>query len=178
SLALGTQRVLRAEHTRRARQLVLPLGDLVGHALPILAQRHHAIQVDETDRRQHGEAQYDALVTQQFAAIPVLQHVPQALEPRTQRGHRTPSATMEKRSLSPCLVVGEAKFTFLKRFDFPSAVSRSEAERACPSRVRRPLRRLRPVRYASAGISSVSSFISGVTWGSRPSLRVSTSFWS
>src|SRR5262249_56443535 len=143
-----------------------------------LAKGQDAMQVEETARRQDEDAQDDALVTARMAAIPVLEPRPQGLEPRTQRAHRTTSATMEKRSLSPCLVVGEAKFTFLKRFDFPSAVIRSEAERACPSRVSRPLRRLRPVRYASAGISSVSSFISGVTWGSRPSLRVSTSFWS
>ena len=68
------------------------------------------------------------------------------LQARAQRAHRTTSATIEKRSLSPCLVVGEAKLTFLKRFDFSSAVIRSDAERAWPSSVSRPPRRLKPVR--------------------------------
>ena len=56
------------------------------------------------------------------------------------------SATIEKRSLSPCLVVGELKVTFLKCFDFSRAVIRSDAERAWPSSVSLSPRRFRPVR--------------------------------
>ena len=74
----------------------------------------------------------------EWPAYQRLQPRPQGLQPGAQRAHRTTSATIEKRSLSPCLVVGDAKLTFLKRFDFPSAVIRSEAERACPSSVSRP----------------------------------------
>src|SRR5262249_55457375 len=152
--------------------------DLVGDALAIFPQRHDAVQVDQADHREAEHSQDDALVTAGGSRLPALEARPHRLPPPAPCAPPTTPATMEKRSLSPCLVVGEAKFTFLKRFDLPRAVRRSEAERACPSSVSRPARRLRPVKYASAGMSSVSSFISGVTCGSSPSLRVSISFCS
>src|SRR5262249_6586791 len=150
-LALRLQRIRRAEDARRARQLLLAFGDLVGDLLAILAQRDPHPQVGNADDREREDAQDDALIAARVTGIPALDAAHERLQPCTQRIHRTTSATIEKRSLSPCLVVGDAKFTFLKRLDFPSDVMRSEAERAWPSIVSRPPRRLKPVRYASAG---------------------------
>src|SRR5262249_4188632 len=59
----GAQRVGRAQHARRAHELLLTLGALAGRSLASFPQRHDAVQVDETDSREGEDAKDDALVT-------------------------------------------------------------------------------------------------------------------
>src|SRR4029450_1461198 len=115
-LTLDLQRVGGAEDTRGPGELLLPLDDLVGDGLTIDTQGHPRPQVHHAESRKREHAEDDALVAPRVPGVPALQAAEHRLEPCAERAHRTTSATIEKRSLSPCLVVGDAKLTFLNRF--------------------------------------------------------------
>src|SRR5262249_33266750 len=125
-VALGLDRVLRGDELHRLLELCMVGLDLGRDVLPVVEDRLHHADVHEREADGDENAEDDAPVALAVAAIPRERAIPQRAQVERQL-HLMTSAVSEKRSLSPCRVVGELNVTFLKRFDFSSAVMMSDA---------------------------------------------------
>src|SRR5262249_6372733 len=135
------QAARRREALRRELDVVLDAGPVVEH--PADAEAQHDEEHDRAER--HVELLLATARAQPGDQVGEL--VP----------HSSISVVRENRSWLFCtFVTGEVNCAFLKCGDFSSSGTKSDAERAKPSSSMRSLRTRNVVKYASAGITSVS----------------------
>src|SRR5262249_50120274 len=113
-LALGAKLVLLVDEAHRALELLLAVGDPPADVLPIVEDRLDDAPVDHHEDRQAEGAENPATIALRVAVVPGERTLPERAHVERQL-HFATSAVSAKRSLSPCLVVGELKVTFLKR---------------------------------------------------------------